>query len=74
MSARWWTHMTTSTQYVSIHGINETMVREQPCFAERHTELSKFTAGAVTVCHTHFDRVALAQACAAGQHAPLGCR
>jgi DNA polymerase III subunit epsilon len=59
---------------VTIHGINDAMVRGQPCFAERHSELSKFTAGAVTVCHTHFDRVALAQACAAGEHPPLACR
>lgn len=59
---------------VSIHGIDETMVRGQPRFADRHIELSKFTAGAVTVCHTHFDRVALAQACAAEKRPPLACR
>lgn len=59
---------------VSIHGIDEQAVRGQPCFAERHAELSRFTAGAITVCHTHFDRVALTQACAAGAHAPLACR
>ncbi len=59
---------------VSIHGIDGTMVWGQPCFAERHVELSKFTGGAVTVCHTHFDRVALAQACVAGKRPPLACR
>ncbi|HYD37638.1 MAG TPA: exonuclease domain-containing protein, partial [Allosphingosinicella sp.] len=59
---------------VRIHGIDEWTVRGQPCFAERHRELSEFTAGAVTVCHTHFDRVAVAQACAAGEHPPLACR
>ena len=59
---------------VSIHGIDQQMVRGQPCFADRHAELSQFTYGAVTVCHTHFDRVALIQACAAGQHTPLSCR
>jgi len=59
---------------VNIHGINENTVRGQPCFAERHNELSAFTAGSVTVCHTHFDRVALSQACVAGQHLPLVCR
>lgn len=59
---------------VSIHGIDEHMVRGQPCFADRHAELSAFTAGAVSVCHTHFDRVALSQACAEGEHPPLACR
>lgn len=59
---------------ISIHGINEQIVRGQPCFAERHAELDHFTMGAVTVCHTHFDRVALMQACAAGEHPPLTCR
>ena len=44
---------------VSIHRIDEQTVRGQPCFAERHRELFEFTTDAVTVCHTHFDRVAL---------------
>ena len=59
---------------IVIHGITEQKVRGQPCFAERHGDLSAFIAGAVTVCHTHFDRVALSQACAAGQHTALDCR
>lgn len=59
---------------VGIHGIDQTMVSGEPCFAERHAELSAFTAGTVTICHTHFDRVALIQACAAGGHAQLACR
>ena len=59
---------------VSIHGIHEQLVRGQPCFAERHTELSALTEGAIAVCHTHFDRVALNQACASGEHPVLSCR
>lgn len=59
---------------ISIHGIDETAVRGQPIFGERFAELSAFADGAVLVCHTHFDRVALAQACAAGKHPPLECR
>lgn len=59
---------------MSIHGIDERAVSGQPCFAERHAALCALTAGAVTVCHTPFDRVALGQACAAGNHSPLDCR
>ena len=59
---------------VSIHRIDQQKVLGQPCFAERHVELSTFTAEAVTICHTHFDRVALSQACANGGHSPLTCR
>lgn len=59
---------------VSIHGIDERRVRGEPCFADRHAELSAFTAGAVIVCHTPFDRVALSQACAEGKHPTLACR
>lgn len=59
---------------VSIHGITETLVRGQPVFGERYAELNAFAGGAVLVCHTHFDRVALAQACAAAKHPPLNCR
>lgn len=59
---------------VSIHGISEQSVLGQPCFADRHAELSALTAGSVAVCHTHFDRVALSQACATSEHPPLACR
>ena len=59
---------------VGIHGIDEAAVHGQPTFADRHTELNDITAGAVTICHTHFDRVALAQACTAGGAGPLTCR
>ena len=59
---------------VRIHGIDRQNVCGQPCFADRYAELSAFTAGSVTVCHTHFDRVALSQACATASHSPLACR
>lgn len=59
---------------VSIHGIHEQLVSGQPCFAERHAELCALTDGAIAVCHTHFDRVALSQACASGEHPLLSCR
>ena len=49
---------------VSIHGIDETTVNGAPQFAEIAGELWRQLAGSVVVCHTHFDRVAISQACA----------
>lgn len=51
---------------VSIHGITEDDVRGAPHFSELHGWLCAQTSGEIVACHTHFDRVALAQAC--GQH------
>ncbi len=47
---------------VSIHGINETMVCGAPTYAEAARTLHAMLQGAVTVTHTHFDRVATHQA------------
>jgi DNA polymerase-3 subunit epsilon len=58
---------------VSIHGITEDHVKGAPRFTDLHAWLCSRTSGEVVACHTHFDRVALAQAC--GRHAldPLPC-
>lgn len=58
---------------VAIHGITAEQVRGSPRFTELHSWLCNQAAGQVVACHTHFDRVALAQAC--GLHAlePLPC-
>ena len=58
---------------VAIHGITEDQVRGAPQFTDLHAWLCSQTTGQVVACHTHFDRVALAQAC--GRHAlePLPC-
>lgn len=58
---------------VSIHGITESHVRGAPHFGELHSWLCEQTSGEIVACHTHFDRVALAQAC--NQHSldPLPC-
>lgn len=58
---------------VSIHGINERDVRGAPTFGQLHQQLAELTSGAVVVCHTHFDRVALAQACARYTTPALSC-
>ncbi|MGZ8284918.1 MAG: exonuclease domain-containing protein [Allosphingosinicella sp.] len=58
---------------VAIHGITADQVRGAPRFNELHEWLCQQTSGEIVACHTHFDRVALAQAC--GLHAlePLPC-
>ncbi|MGZ2411284.1 DNA polymerase III subunit epsilon [Sphingomonas sp. F9_3S_D5_B_2] len=58
---------------VAIHGITEDDVAGAPRFSELHGWLCQQTTGQIVACHTHFDRVALAQAC--GQHRldPLPC-
>jgi DNA polymerase-3 subunit epsilon len=47
---------------VSIHGIDESVVRGAPTFPELADTLRSYLEGTVVVCHTHFDRVAIHQA------------
>jgi DNA polymerase-3 subunit epsilon len=47
---------------VSIHGIDEAVVRGAPTFPEVAATLNQFLSGHIVVSHTHFDRVALHQA------------
>lgn len=58
---------------VAIHGITEEDVQGAPRFGELHGWLCQQTSGEIVACHTHFDRVALAQACGALRLAPLPC-
>jgi DNA polymerase-3 subunit epsilon len=58
---------------VAIHGITAEQVRDAPPFADLHRWLCQQTAGEVVACHTHFDRVALAQACGRHELDPLPC-
>jgi DNA polymerase-3 subunit epsilon len=48
---------------ISIHGIDESMVEGAPTFPELYGTLNSHLQGNIVVCHTHFDRVALQQAC-----------
>lgn len=48
---------------ISIHGIDESMVEGAPTFSEVCDTLNSHLQGRVVVCHTHFDRVAIQQAC-----------
>lgn len=58
---------------VAVHGITEEDVRSAPEFSDVYGWLCQQISGQIVACHTHFDRVALAQAC--GRHAldPLPC-
>lgn len=48
---------------VYIHGITEDDVADAPTLPEIFDELNSWLSGRVAVCHTHFDRVAVRQAC-----------
>jgi DNA polymerase-3 subunit epsilon len=58
---------------VAVHGITPERVRGAPRFSELHGWLCRQTSGEVVACHTHFDRVALAQACGRDELEPLPC-
>lgn len=47
---------------ISIHGIEPTMVKGQPTLPRIAEKLCSYLTGTVSVCHTHFDRVALNRA------------
>ena len=48
---------------VSIHGITDDTVRGAPTFSEFVSRLNSILDDQVAICHTHFDRVAISQAC-----------
>lgn len=47
---------------ISIHGIKPTDVKGKPKFPEVFDVLERYMGNTVCVCHTHFDRVSIAQA------------
>jgi DNA polymerase III subunit epsilon len=46
---------------ISIHGITQEMVAGQPKLSDVEERIRSFLGGNVTVCRTHFDRIALAR-------------
>ena len=56
---------------VSIHGIESRMVKGQPKLPQIADRLRTTVENTVTVCHTHFDRIALARACIKYQLNPI---
>ena len=47
---------------ISIHGIEPSMVRNQPKLPDIAENLRAYLGNTVSVCHTHFDRIALSRA------------
>ena len=58
---------------VNIHGIDESMVEGAQTFEQLNDWLCGWTAGEIVVCHTHFDRIAVAKACEDCSVAALTC-
>lgn len=58
---------------VSIHGIDANIVKGAPTFPEVAETLFSYLEGAIVVCHTHFDRVAIHQAIQRYGVNALGC-
>lgn len=56
---------------ISIHGIKPSMVRGQPTLPDVADKLRGILADTVSVCHTHFDRVAIARAFAKYKLRPI---
>lgn len=59
---------------ISIHGIDESHVVGAKTFPQLHGWISESVQDAIVVHHTHFDRVALAQACKHHEVDELTCR
>lgn len=47
----------------AIHGIDADAVSSAPSFPEVFSQLAEVMNGEIVACHTHFDRVAVSQAC-----------
>lgn len=58
---------------ISIHGIDEEIVRGAPTFPHVSEKLIRFLGNGIVVTHTHFDRVALHQAAARYKILPPTC-
>jgi DNA polymerase-3 subunit epsilon len=48
---------------ISIHGINESTIVGAPTLPEVSNRIYNYIDNQIAVCHTHFDRVAIQQAC-----------
>ncbi len=66
LSGEWKTYVDPEDHFdelnVSIHGIDESVVKGAPTYLELADTLRALLDGNVVVCHTHFDRVAMSRA------------
>lgn len=58
---------------ISIHGIDEETVKGAPTFPQLVEKLTESLSGRITVCHTHFDRIAINNAFAKYELSPISC-
>ena len=58
---------------VSIHGIDEGVVAGAPTFGKLANKINGLLNGHVVVTHTHFDKVAINQACTKCKAKPPSC-
>lgn len=58
---------------VSVHGITEDTIQGAPTFAEFARLLIPLINDHISICHTHFDRVAISQACRQAGVPPPTC-
>lgn len=59
---------------ISVHGIDEDMVRGAPKLPDVFLVLEQRMRDQIVVCHTHFDRIAFAQASTKSRLTPFACR
>lgn len=59
---------------ISIHGIDEEMVRLSPTWDEVYSRVTLYLQGKIVVSHTAFDRVAVLQACEKSNHVVCECQ
>ncbi len=59
---------------VAIHGISENDVANAPTYDSVYPELSRRLSNSIVVCHTYFDRVAIARACDQHSISPPSCQ
>ena len=55
----------------SIHGIDQSMVQGKPKLPALAQKIHEYLHGTITVCHTHFDRIAIARAFAKYKLEPI---
>jgi len=58
---------------ISIHGIDDSTVKGSPTLPAIANRLYSYLDSRIVVCHTHFDRVALQQACSKYNLRPPSC-
>lgn len=59
---------------IRVHGITEEVVHSAPSFTDIYDDIRQRSENQIVACHTHFDRVAISQACGKHNVAPFSCQ